>query len=97
MFLHFVSLENNKMFLLVADDDSVEDAVILEECRRLYLYCQENEPQKIVYSMPLTDANDDAAKAEVEETVRLFQNMFGEDDVSWGATQPKKLPETESE
>ena len=95
--MHFVSLENNKMFLLVTDH-TANDTVILDMCQRTYPYCQANAPRKIVFSMRLTDENDDAEKAEIEETVRLFQDMFGEDEVSYELMElePKTLPTEET-
>lgn len=99
MLLHFVGLKNNKMFLLVAESDTTNDhAMILEECCRIDPnYCQENVPEKVVFSMQLADESDDAAKAEVDETVRIFQEMFGEDDVRWATAVQRTLPMTESE
>ena len=107
--MHFVSLENNKMFLFVvfvsANGKSEQEdygGAILEECRRSHPYCQEHAPQKIVYKMRLSNENDEATKAEIDEIVRLFEDMFGADDVKCGyatttTMEENTLPTSDSE
>ena len=75
LLLHFVSLENNKMFLHISQSTTWTD--ILGECM-LYTYCQEHLPQQVVFGMPFQ------SEQEVDEILLLFQTLFGEEDICRG-------------
>lgn len=116
--IHFVSLENNKMFLHVSEKTEWSD--IRAECLE-FAFCQENAPIKVVYSANLSDccnnkggavasdlpdsvqdrlASDlpdsvqdrlardlpDSVQKGLEDIIRKFQDMFGDEDVSWTTT-----------
>ena len=81
--MHFVSLENNKMFLLVSTLTRWED--VDQECRH-HVFCQENVPQKVVFSTVIGETD------RIDDWFILFQDLFGHDDVAIAVTQTHTSP-----
>lgn len=76
LYLYFVSLENNKMFLHADIEKEKDD--ILNECKEQYKFVQINPPRRIVYTMVINDLYD------INKYVKLFMHMFGIDDTRGG-------------
>jgi hypothetical protein len=90
MWLHFVGLEHNKMFLHMTTSETQWPDIVQQ--LMVYKYCRDNLPQRIVFSMPL---NEDTPYVEqVDENVRLFRDLFGEEDTCGGSTPEVHLLES---
>lgn len=76
LYLYFVSLENNKIFLHV--DFEKDKDIIMNECKQQYEFVQINPPRRIVYTMVINDLYD------INKYVKLFMNMFGIDNTRGG-------------
>ena len=81
MLLHFVSLEHNKMYLHVTESTAWSD--VLDEISYLD-YCQQHLPERIVFSMSLTQDDDVPYSEQLDATILLFQELFGEEDTRGG-------------
>ena len=85
LYLYFISLENNKMFLHT--DFKKEYDVVLRECGERYDYAKQNAPRKVVYTMIVDDLYD------IDKHVKMFMHMFGIDDTRGGSYTDVELPE----
>jgi hypothetical protein len=81
MLLHFVSLEHNKMYLHVTDSTAWSD--VLDEISYLD-FCQQHLPERIVFSMSLTQDDNVPYSEQLDATILLFQELFGEEDTRGG-------------
>ena len=73
MWLHFVSLDTNKMFLHTTATPQTWDEIVQQIM--VHQYCRDdNLPQRIVFSMPLNSLEQE------DEIVLLFRDMFGAED-----------------
>jgi len=72
MWLNFVSLENNKMFLHTTASTQTWDEIVQQIM--VHQYCRDNLPQRIVFRMPLDSLE------QVDEIVLLFRDLFGAED-----------------
>lgn len=82
MWLHFVSLEHNKMFLHMAEEKTPWSDIVQQIA--VHKYCRDHVPQRVVFSMPLDD--DKPYLEQVDETVHLFRDLFGAEDTCGGST-----------
>lgn len=69
LYLYFVSLENNNLFLHSDFKKSYDD--VMNECLDKYDYVKLNTPNKVIFVMEITDLYD------VDKYVKMFMHMFG--------------------
>lgn len=77
LYMYFVSLDQEKMFLYTDFKDSHES--ILEKVEARYEFAQLFLPRKIVYATEITDFYD------VDKYVKRFMHMFGIDNTRGGS------------
>jgi len=81
MLLHFVSLEHNKMYLHVTASTAWSD--VLDEISH-HDFCQQHLPERIVFSMSLTQDDDVSYSDQLDATIVWFQDLFGVEDTQGG-------------
>jgi len=77
LYMYFVSLEEDKMFLYT--DFKEDDATILTKSAEKFAYMQTYKPCKIVFTMEIVDFYD------VDKYVKKFMHQFGVDNVRGGS------------
>ena len=85
IFMYFLSLENDKMFLYA--DFKYDEDTIMYYCEEKYEYVKLNKPKKIVFTLEIFDLYD------VDKYVKMFMHMFGINETRGGSYTDVKLPE----
>lgn len=85
LYMYFVSLEDDKLFLYT--DFKMDYETVMQTCENKYEYAQKNKPRKIIFTIEINDLYD------VDKYVKTFMHMFGIDDTRGGSYTSLEIPE----
>ncbi len=85
LYMYFVSLDDDKLFLYTDFKMDYENVLIV--CEEKYDYVQKHKPRKVIFTLEINDLYD------VDKYVKTFMHMFGIDDTRGGSYVDIDLPE----
>jgi hypothetical protein len=85
LYMYFVSLESDKLFLYT--DFKMDYESVMKTCEDNYEYVQKYKPRKIIFTVEINDLYD------VDKYVKTFMHMFGIDETRGGSYTACELPE----
>jgi len=85
LYMYFVSLDDDKLFLYT--DFKMDYEKVLTVCEEKYEYVQKHKPRKVIFTLEINDLYD------VDKYVKTFMHMFGIDDTRGGSYVDIDLPE----
>jgi len=85
LYMYFVSLESDKLFLYT--DFKMDYESVMKTCEDNYEYVQKYKPRKIIFTVEINDLYD------VDKYVKTFMHMFGIEDTRGGSYTALELPD----
>jgi len=84
LYMYFVSLDNDKLFLYT--DFKMDYDNVMKTCENNYEYVQKFKPRKVIFTIEINDLYD------VDKYVKTFMHMFGIEDTRGGSYTALEIP-----